>query len=351
MLCEARACGGSPGKPLRAPEVLAKEDDDMASYHLSATIIGRSDGRSAIAAAAYRSGSTLADPETGQVHDYTRKSGVVGAFIVAPESAPEWATDRAALWPAVHAKETRKNSQLARELTMALPNELPPDEAEALVRAWVANECVSRGMIADVAIHDPRPRPGQPRNRHAHVMLTMRSLDAATADGWAKGKAREWNTPETLEGWRASWAEAQNAALDRAGAIDRVDHRSLPEQRRAAIDTGDDVLAEALDRPPEPRLGVVAGNIDRKAGEPVTDRGMALAEARKGRAALLDALDRARAAARTIGAAMRQATRPVSDLTASLFARPAKEPAAAPSRPEPKNRTTFDDDDSTPEPA
>ena len=54
----------------------------MASYHLSATIIGRSDGRSAIAAAAYRSGSTLADPETGQVHDYTRKGGVVAAFIL-----------------------------------------------------------------------------------------------------------------------------------------------------------------------------------------------------------------------------------------------------------------------------
>lgn len=322
----------------------------MASYHLSVTIIGRSDGRSAIAAAAYRSGSTLADPETGQVHDYTRKGGVVTAFIVAPQGAPDWATDRATLWPAVHAKESRKNSQLARELTVALPNEMAPTEAEALVRGWVADECVSRGMIADVAIHDPTPRPGQPRNRHAHVMLTMRPLDAATADGWAKGKARDWNSPEMLEGWRASWAEAQNAALERAGAADRVDHRSLEDQRAAAVETGDDLLADALNRPPEPRLGVVAGIIDRRSGEPVTDRGIALADAREGRAALMDALDRARAAARTVAEAISQATRPVSDMTRALFARPPRSLEAAPSRPEPENRTTVDDDDPTPEP-
>jgi len=321
----------------------------MASYHLSATIIGRSDGRSAVAAAAYRSGSVLTDPETGQVHDYNRKGGVVTAFIVAPEGAPEWATDRASLWPAVHAKESRKNSQLARELTLALPNELPVTEAEALVRAWVADECASRGMIADVAIHNPTPRPGQSRNQHAHVMLTMRPLDAATADGWAKVKERGWNSPETLEAWRETWAEAQNTALERAGAADRVDHRSLEDQHAAAIEAGDDLLANMLDRPPEPRLGLVAGIIDRRAGEPVTDRGIALANSREGRAALLDAYDRARAAARTIGAAIRQATRPVSDLTASLFARPPRSPAVAPSKPEPEKRITLDDDP-TPEP-
>lgn len=322
----------------------------MASYHLSAKIIGRSDGRSAIAAAAYRSGSALTDPETGQVYDYTRKGGVVAAFIIAPNGAPTWATDRTALWPAVHAKEARKNSQLARELELALPNELTDEDAEALLRTWVANECVSRGMIADVAIHDPTPRPGEHRNRHAHVMLTTRALDAATADGWAKGKARDWNSPETLEAWRETWAEAQNATLERAGAEDRVDHRSLADQRVAAIEAGDDLLAEALNRPPEPRLGIAAKIIDRRAGKPVTDRGIALAEARETRAALLDALDRARAAARTIADAMRQATRPVSDLTASLFARTVRSPEAAPSRPEPPKvgDTTLEDDDPTP---
>lgn len=321
----------------------------MASYHLSATIIGRSDGRSAVAAAAYRSGSVLTDPETGQVHDYTRKGGVFGAFIVAPEGAPNWATDRAALWPAVHAKESRKNSQLARELTLALPNELPAAEAEALIRKWVTDECVSRGMIADVALHNPTPGPGRSWNQHAHIMLTMRQLDDATADGWAKGKARDWNTPETLEAWRASWAEAQNAALEQAGATARVDHRSLEDQRAAAVEAGDDLLAAALDRPPEPRLGVMAVNIDRKAGEPVTDRGIALAKARETRAVLLDAFDRARTAARAMAEAVRHATAtPVSSLTAALFSR--RSSAAAPSIPEPENGTTLDDDDPTPEP-
>lgn len=293
----------------------------MASYHLTAKIIGRSDGRSAVAAAAYRSGSVLTDPETGQVHDYTRKGGVVAAFIIAPDGAPEWAMDRAALWPAVHAKEARKNSQLARELELALPNELPPAEAEALVRAWVTEECVSRGMVADIAFHDPAPRHGQPRNKHAHVMLTMRALDAGTEDGWAKGKARDWNATETLEGWRASWAEAQNAALERAGAEDRVDHRSLSDQRAAAIEAGDDQLAEALNRPAEPRLGVAATAIDRKAGRPVTDRGRAVAQSRTLRSHLLSALTAARKASRTIadairGEAQQKRLDPITDLLA-----------------------------------
>jgi len=298
----------------------------MASYHLEAKIIGRSEGRSAVAAAAYRAGVLLPEPETGREHDYTRKGGVVAAFILAPETAPDWATDRAALWSAVHAKERRKNSQLAREIVLALPNELTEADAAALLREWVQSECVGLGMVADVAIHDPHPAPGRARNRHAHVMLTMRPLDASQPDGWAKNKNRDWNDPATLERWRASWADAQNAALKEAKASSRVDHRSLTDQRTAALADGDDLLALTLDRPPEPRLGVAATAIEKRAAQdggtkPITDRGQAVARSRTLRSRLLSALTAARDAGRILADAVRGEPRrsrrdPIADLQA-----------------------------------
>ena len=101
----------------------------MAIYHLSASIIGRSDGRSAVAASAYRAGADMTDPDTGTRHDYTRKRGVRATFMELPEGAPDWAADRPTLWNAVHAKETRKNSRLSREIRVALPAELDAEVA------------------------------------------------------------------------------------------------------------------------------------------------------------------------------------------------------------------------------
>lgn len=88
----------------------------MAIYHLSMKIISRSSGYSAVASAAYRSGSLMLDERTGLTHDYTRKSGVAEAVILTPATAPAWCTNRAELWNAVEKAECRKNSQLAREI-------------------------------------------------------------------------------------------------------------------------------------------------------------------------------------------------------------------------------------------
>ena len=96
----------------------------MAIYHLSVKTISRSQGRSATAAAAYRAAIEIVDERTGEIHDYQRKGGVECTEIILPDNAPDWATDRAALWNAAEQAETRKNSTVAREFEIALPSEL-----------------------------------------------------------------------------------------------------------------------------------------------------------------------------------------------------------------------------------
>lgn len=172
----------------------------------------------------------MIDERTGETHDYTRKAGVIHSEVMTPEATPEWMKDRAQLWNAVEAVEKRKNSQLAREIQLSLPHELTEDQRRDLVRNFVQEQFVDRGMIADVNIHQP-DRQSDERNHHAHIMLTMREL---TAEGFHPKKAtetaRSWNDDELLKTWRAEWAHHQNHELERHGHEARVDHRSYEER-------------------------------------------------------------------------------------------------------------------------
>ena len=181
----------------------------MAIYHLRATMISRSAGRSATAAAAYRSASHIEDHRTGLSFDYRARGGVDHVEILAPAQAPEWAQDRAALWNAVEAAETRKNSQVAREIRVALPAELDHGQRALLVRDFCQRQFVDRGMVADIALHAPG-REGDDRNHHAHILLTTREV---SAEGFTT-KNRDWNAVEVLEGWREAWAQDANLALE-----------------------------------------------------------------------------------------------------------------------------------------
>lgn len=201
---------------------------------------------SAVAGAAYRAGQALEDERTGEAHNYTRRGAVDHTEILAPDDAPSWVQDRSRLWNEVEAAEARSNSQVAREIVVALPQELAADERRELVRGFVSEQCVSRGMVADVAYHD-----GESRNPHAHVLLTTRRIGP---DGFA-GKDRSWNGRAVLQDWRQEWAAATNRALERALRPERVDHRSLVDQRQAALDRGDREAAAALDRVPGTHYG------------------------------------------------------------------------------------------------
>lgn len=229
----------------------------MAIYRLSASVIKRSAGRSAVAAAAYRSGTNLYDERTGQRFDYTRRHGVPHAAILTPKGAPAWMADRARLWNAVEAAEKRKDAQLAREVQFALPHELTPAQRLALVTGFVRDEFVKLGMVADIALLAP-DHGGDQRNHHAHVMLTLRGI---AGEGFGP-KCRDWNQPEQLEAWRARWMERVNLALKQAGHAARIDHRSLE--------------AQGIEREAQPKLGPAATEMERRGIE--TDRGDELRE-------------------------------------------------------------------------
>ncbi|MGM5031152.1 MobQ family relaxase [Tardiphaga sp. 803_E3_N1_3] len=231
----------------------------MASYHLSAQPVKRSEGRSVVAMAAYRAGARLKDERRGHDVDYRRRRGVVHAEILAPDDAAEWLLDRESLWNGVEAMEVRKDAQLAREINMALPHELTDGERLGLVRAFVRKQFVSLGMVADFAIHAPVPEKGDdPRNHHVHVLLTLRQ---AGADGLRRVKTRAWNSDAMLIAWRKAWAECQNEALGRTGHAARVDHRSLSVRRAEAVDRGNRKEAVTLLREPEIHVGPKAKKV------------------------------------------------------------------------------------------
>ena len=306
----------------------------MASYHLSVKTIKRSAGRSATAAAAYRVGERIECQREGRIHDYTRKQGIEETFILTPKDAPDWATDRSRLWNEVEASETRRNSVTAREWELALPSEISAEDRSQITRDF-AQELVSRyGVAVDVAIHAPH-REGDQRNHHAHVLTSTRKLEP---DGFT-AKTRVLDSAKTggveIEQMRGLWAELQNRALERAGEVERVDHRSLEAQRKAALEQGDQLSAEELDRDPELKLGPAANSMERRAKwmaerqgreyVPVTERGAVVHAARQARAAFREMRARLELARETYGIEREAGQGRVSAGLAALRAATAKD--------------------------
>jgi len=245
-----------------------KEKRIMAIYHFSAKIISRAKGQSTVAAAAYRSGEKLTDERTGETKFYKRNVGPE-AMILAPNNAPDWATDRQRLWNEVEKIEKNKNSQLAREINVALPIELSRKQQRELIKNYVQEQFVNKGMVADIAVH----RDDQ-NNPHAHVMLTVRQFDENGDWGNKKKKVyhldqdgnklldkngkpkydtvslTDWDKKENVGLWREQWANHANKALELAGRNERITHLSHE--------------ARGLETLPTVHLGHVASGMEKK---------------------------------------------------------------------------------------
>jgi len=236
----------------------------MAIYHFSAKIIGRSKGKSAVASAAYRSGSKLIDFEDGTIKNYKRKTEVAYSSILLPENAPAEFANRETLWNEVQKVEKNSNAQLARDITLALPVELSVADNIKLVREYCQKHFVDEGMVVDINVHNKTGNP------HAHVMLTMRAfneqgkwlpkerkayaldnegnkipvLDSKGNQKIEKKTGRKlwervsvpttnWNDQANAERWREAWATAINEKMQCLA----VDHRSYERQGKDQVPT------------------------------------------------------------------------------------------------------------------
>ena len=238
----------------------------MAIYHCSIKIVGRSTGRSATSAAAYRAGVKIYDEELGEIFDYSKKRGVAFSEVLLCPNAPEKFIDREKLWNSVQAIETQKNAQLCREIEVSLPVELSREDQIRLVREYVKQNFTCSGMCADWALHDKGDG-----NPHAHILLTVRPLKSngewgsKRKDSYAlddqgnkipvidpnTGKQKigsrgrkmwerisvpstDWNDQSRAEEWRKGWADVCNKYLQGRA---RVDHRSYARQGKKQLPT------------------------------------------------------------------------------------------------------------------
>ncbi|WP_168382257.1 MobQ family relaxase [Acinetobacter indicus] len=206
----------------------------MSIYHLSVKAISRSDGRSAVACAAYRAGEKLLDDRYGKEQDYTKKTGVEFTNIYAPPNTNPELLDRQTLWNTVEKVERRKDAVLAREFEIAFPHELNAEQRKQLLDELCQKLVEKYGVVVDAAIHAPHTESGSDaRNYHAHIMFTTRAINE-NGEFSAK-KYRDFsrdNGTETVCDWRADFADLCNKHLALAGFDERVDHRSYADQNK-----------------------------------------------------------------------------------------------------------------------
>jgi hypothetical protein len=193
----------------------------MSIYHFKFERMSRGKGRNAVACAAYRAGAVIQDVNTGITHDYSRKSGVYGSDILAPDYAPDWAYKTTSLWNQVEKAEKRNDALVATENLVALPVELTPEQNRQLVRDYVRDVHVPAGRIAEIFYHDL-----ESHNPHAHILLSVRELEGDRF----KNKPKAWDQKGLIYKLRESWSAHVNRALEAAGHEARVDHRSLKDR-------------------------------------------------------------------------------------------------------------------------
>jgi hypothetical protein len=248
----------------------------MAIFHCDIKVISRGKSKSAVASSAYRSGTKMTNEYDGEIHDYTRKGGIHSSAILLPSHAPKEYADRSTLWNAVEMIEKQHNSQLAREIEVSIPKEIPSHLWQRMMIDFCNTNFVKQGMIADLSVHNK-----DPNNPHCHIMLTMRPIKEngkwgaksrkeyvlddngnrikLASGNWKSTKVdtMDWNSQDNAELWRTNWSEHCNLYLENLGHTERIDHRSYERQ--------------GIDKIPQIHLGVSASQMEQKGIK--TDRG------------------------------------------------------------------------------
>ncbi|EOV8630470.1 MobQ family relaxase [Proteus mirabilis] len=197
----------------------------MAIMHMQFKILKRSEGKSSVYLSAYNNRLRALDERTGQVWNYTKKEDLYYSEVMLPDNAPSRFSDPVTLWQNVEKVESRKDSQLCKYFIVALQNELTLEQNKKLLKRYLQKNFVSKGMIADIAIHDDKNNP------HAHIMLTMREVNA---QGFGN-KVRKWNNSELVELWRKKWAFEVNKTFRDLKINNSISHLSFLRQKEILI--------------------------------------------------------------------------------------------------------------------
>ena len=237
--------------------------------HFDVRIIQRSNRQSAVASAAYQSGERLFSEYDQKQKYYSHKSEIVHTEIMLPPHAPPEYADRNTLWDAAEAAEKQWNAQLARRIILAIPREIPPERQADLIRDYCREHFVSKGMIADFAVHDKGDG-----NPHAHILFTMRAMDESgkwlpksrkvyeldengeriqLASGrWKSHKEDtvDWNDQKYCRIWRQGWEDTANRYLEELESPVRLNLKSYAEQ--------------GIDQIPTVHMGAAASHMEKK---------------------------------------------------------------------------------------
>ena len=220
-----------------------------------------------MASAAYQSRDSFKDERLNQTFNYRHKGGdYQSGFILSPEGAPAWMLNSESLWNGVEAFEDaliyerfrgdhkdpikRQKSLAAREkalssaqtawtTTVALPRELIYKQNEELLRSYLYDQFVKKGLVVQCDIHK------DPGNPHAHIMVTMRAVEGdrfaqtkITSQRYLPGEGVTFFSRDHLKNvLRADWAAYANRMLERHGWDVRIDHRTLEEQEVSRLKT------------------------------------------------------------------------------------------------------------------
>lgn len=234
----------------------------MAISFAHVSIHSRHKGHSAVAAAAYRSGSKLHDERTGITYDFTNRKDVKYSEVMLPEQAHDQFQDRQILWNEVERAETRKNSQVSKDIVLALPKELNLVQHIELAKRFAQVHFVSNVIAADISIHDHGDG-----NPHAHILITTRRMEH---DRFAKHKARDLN-PVFAKGfiveedhWNDQWRDFQNAYFEEIGFDLSVDFdHVIPERHEGGFqDKANHYIREENNLIKEARQDIALHDID-----------------------------------------------------------------------------------------
>ena len=206
----------------------------MAIAFARARYIGRASGGSAVRSAAYNAREGIRDERTGELYYFAHRDAPEHHEVLLPAGASAELRDAKVLWNAAEGAENRKNSQVARELVLALPAnaEVTNEDRIELARSFAQEHFVRHGLAVQVNVHAPHSgdADAERANWHAHLLVTTRRVEG---DHLSAKKARDLD-PEVKrlggraavtdgEAWGALWRDHQNRHFAEHGYEVRVD--------------------------------------------------------------------------------------------------------------------------------